>query len=74
MAFCYFCARLGEKLAFGEVKDLAAYNLEQDQGPEFFHLQSYLQLPVLARLTEFVRLPELVSSINSMVHTMQIRR
>jgi hypothetical protein len=74
MAFCYFCARLGEKLALGEVKDLAAYHLEQDQGPEFFHLQSYLQLPALARLTEFVHLPELVSSINSMVHSMQIRR
>lgn len=74
MAFCYFCARLGEKLAHGEVKDLAAYNLEQDQGPEFFHLQSYLQLPALARLPEFVHLPELVSSINSMVRSMQIRR
>jgi HD-like signal output (HDOD) protein len=74
MAFCFFCARLGEKLALGEVKDLAAYHLEQDQAPEVFHLHSYLQLPALGRLTEFVHLPELVSSINSMVHSMQIRR
>jgi HD-like signal output (HDOD) protein len=74
MAFCYFCARLGEKLAQGEVKDLAAYHLEQDQGPEFFHLLSYLQVPALAGLTEFLHLPELVSSINAMVLSMQIRR
>jgi HD-like signal output (HDOD) protein len=74
MAFCYFCARLGEKLAHGEINDLAAYHLEQEQAPEFFHLHSYLHLPALARLTEFLHLPELVSSINSMVHSMQLRR
>jgi HD-like signal output (HDOD) protein len=74
MAFCYFCARLGEKLAKGDVKDLAAYDLEQEPNPEFFHLQSYLQLPALTRLTEFLHMPELVSSINTMVHTMQVRR
>ena len=74
MAFCYFCARLGEKLAHGEIKDLAAYDSEQEQGPEFFHLQSYLQLSALARLNEYVHLPELVSSINAMVHSMQVRR
>jgi HD-like signal output (HDOD) protein len=74
MAFCYFCARLGEKLAHGEIKDLAAYDMEQEQSSEFFHLQSYLQLPALARLPEYVHLPELVSSINTMVHTMQVRR
>jgi hypothetical protein len=33
-----------------------------------------LHLPALARLTEFLHLPELVSSINSMVHSMQLRR
>jgi HD-like signal output (HDOD) protein len=74
MAFCYFCARLGEKLALGEVKELAAFDIEQEQSPEFFHLQSYLQLPALARLPEYVHLPELVSSINSMVQSMRIRR
>ena len=74
MGFCYFCARLGEKLAHGEVKDLATYHLEQEQGPEFFHLLSYLQVPALAGLTEVLHLPELVSSINGMVRSMQIRR
>jgi hypothetical protein len=74
MAFGYFCARLGEKLANGEVTDLATYQLEQEQGPEFFHLLSYLQVPALAGLPEFLHLPELVSSINAMVHSMKVRR
>lgn len=74
MAFCYFCARMGERLANGTVKDLAAFQLEQEQSTELFHLQSYLQLPDLARLNEFLHMPELVSSINSMVQAMQIRR
>ena len=74
MAFCYVCARLGEKLAQGDVTDLAAYDLAQEPGPEYFHLQSYLKRPELARLTEFIHLPELVSSINTMVQSMQIRR
>jgi hypothetical protein len=58
----------------GEVKDLATYDIEQEQSPEFFHLQSYLQLPALVRLNEFVRLPELVSSISTMLHSMRNRR
>jgi HD-like signal output (HDOD) protein len=74
MAFCYFCARMGEKLANGSVKDLAAFQLEQDQSAELFHLQSYLQQPGIARLNEFLHMPELVSSINTMVQAMQIRR
>jgi HD-like signal output (HDOD) protein len=74
MAFGYFCARLGEKLANGEITDLATYHLEQEQGPEFFHLLTYLQVPALAGLPEFLHLPELVSSINAMVHSMKVRR
>jgi HD-like signal output (HDOD) protein len=74
MAFCYFCARMGEKLAYGSVKDLAAFQLEQEQSPEFFHLQSYLQRPDIARLNEYLHMPEVVSSINTMVQSMQIRR
>jgi HD-like signal output (HDOD) protein len=74
MAFCYFCARMGERLANGSVRDLAAFQLEQDQSAELFHLHSYLQQPGIARLNEFLHMPELVSSINTMVQAMQIRR
>jgi hypothetical protein len=73
-AFCYFCARMGEKLASGSVKDLAAFQLEQEQSPEFFHLQSYLQQSGIARLNEYLHMPEVVSTINTMVQSMQIRR
>lgn len=74
MAFCYFCARLGEKLAYGQVSDLATFHLEREPGPEFFHFRSYLQQPALKRLNEFLHKPELVLSINSMVQSMQLRR
>jgi HD-like signal output (HDOD) protein len=73
-AFCYFCARLGEKLAYGSVKDLAHFQLDQEQSPEFFHLHSYLQLAGIARLNEYLHMPEVMSSIHSMVQTMQVRR
>lgn len=73
-AFCYFCARMGEKLASGAIKDLADYDLEQEQSTEMYFLQTYLQQPALARLNEFLHMPEVVSSINSMVQAMQIRR
>lgn len=72
-AFCYVCARLGEKLARGEVTDLAAFRLDLESGPEFFHLQGYLQQPALVRLSEFLHQPEMVSGINSMVQAMQLR-
>jgi len=73
MAFCYICARLGERLAYGEIKDLAEFDLRQEQSVEFFHAHSYLRLPGLVRLNEFMHLPEVVKSINGMVFSMQVR-
>ena len=74
MAFCYVCARLGERLAYGEIKDLAEFDLTQEQSVEFFNVHSYLSLPGLARLNEFLHMPELVTSINAMVFSMQVRK
>ena len=74
MAFCYFCARMGEKLARDELRDLAAFRIDQEAGPEFFHLQGYMQLPALARLNDALKAPELVSAINTMAHAMKMRR
>ena len=73
MAFCYICARLGERLACGEIKDLSEFDLRQEQSVEFFHTHSYLSLPGLARLNEFMHMPEVVKSINGMIFSMQIR-
>jgi HD-like signal output (HDOD) protein len=74
MAFCYVCARLGERLAYGEIKDLAAFDLNQDASVEFFHLHSYMRLPGLARLNDFLHMPEVVASTNAMVANMQYRK
>lgn len=72
-AFCYLCARLGEKMARGEVKDLASFQPEQDPSPEFFHLQGYLQQPAFARLHEAFQLPDIAGPIGAMVLAMQRR-
>ena len=73
MALCYFCARVGEQLAQGDIQDLAAFHLEQEHSAEFYYLQGYLRQPALARLPEFVRLPEVLSSLNTMVQAMRLR-
>jgi HD-like signal output (HDOD) protein len=71
MALCYFSARLAEMLARQEVTDLSTFRVEQEPGTEFFHLQGYLQHPPLARLTECLHEPELLTSIHTMLHAMQ---
>ncbi len=70
-AFCYACARLGEKLAGGSLQDLAAYALEQDSDPDLYYLQSYLQLPALERMPEMLRKPALAGAIQAMVLAMR---
>lgn len=74
MALCYLCARLGEKLATGDISDLRAFHLREQEGPEFHYLLTYLDEPSIARLVEFLQFPEVVSSINQMVGAMQARR
>lgn len=71
LAFCYFCARLGEKLASGQVRDLAAYAWEQDPDPDLYYLQTWLQQPGLEHLRAALHMPELVNNINAMVLSMQ---
>jgi len=66
MAFCYLCARLGEMLAYGKIKDLARFELAQEPGPDLYYLQTYLQQPGLERLQDALRRPELVAAINAM--------
>ena len=73
-AFCYVCARLGERLAYGELKDLATVDLYVDTSLEFFQLQTYLKEPPLARLNDLLHQPDLVSAINAMVVAQQIRK
>ena len=70
---CYLCARLGEKLARGEIQDLASVRLDPQAGAELFYLAEHLPPGALDRLGECLRRPELVQSINSMVQAMRAR-
>lgn len=66
LALCYLCARLGERLALGRLSDLCAFDPTTDSSAELFYLRSYLVLPELARLVEFLHAPDLGKSIQQM--------
>lgn len=70
-AVCYLSARLGEKLARGEVSDLSSFQIEQEAGPEFFHLQGFLQASGMARLNDCLHKPALVASVQTMLLNLQ---
>lgn len=62
LALGYLCARLGERLATGEVTDLAAPDLATDASIELHHWRSALAQRPLARLPELLRAPDLVTA------------
>lgn len=66
LALGYLCARLGERLASGELPDLAALDLAADTSAELFHWRSVLAHKPLARVGELVRSRDLVSAIDRM--------
>lgn len=66
LALCFLCARLGERLAFGSLSDLADFDLGTDTSVEFFHLRGYLDLPRLARLAALLQSAEMLKSIHQM--------
>jgi len=45
LALCYLSARLGERLASGELRDFAAFDLAAEQSPEFFSCASIWLTP-----------------------------
>lgn len=70
-ALCYLCARLGERLAHGEVRNLAEFWLDQEAGVDFFHLQRSLQAAGMDRLNDCLHRPALVASIHTMLSNLQ---
>jgi HD-like signal output (HDOD) protein len=50
LALCYLCTRVGERLAQGQLQDLAALRLDAPDDPDLCHLAGYLALPALAGL------------------------
>lgn len=71
LALCYLCARLGERLATGELVELAAFDLAAETSPEFTHLHGYAREPRLAALHDGLRAPELNASLLKMLQAMR---
>lgn len=73
LALCYLCARLGERLALGTLRDLAALDLNDEQDLDLFHLRSYLKAPALARLNEFLLAPDMRATVAQMQQSLATR-
>ncbi|MES2715143.1 MAG: HDOD domain-containing protein [Pseudomonadota bacterium] len=50
LALCHLCTLVGERLAQGQLQDLAALRLDAPDDPDLCHLAGYLALPALAGL------------------------
>lgn len=66
LALGYLCARLGERLAHGELAQLSDFDLATDPGLELFHLRRHLDAPMLARLQDLLKAPDLSAAMDRM--------
>jgi HD-like signal output (HDOD) protein len=71
LAVCYLCARLGERLATGDLDSLADVDPRHDHSPEFHHLQGYLAHPTLAPLAEQLQSPALDAAMQKMLQALR---
>ncbi|MBL8360468.1 MAG: HDOD domain-containing protein [Rubrivivax sp.] len=67
LALAYLCARLGERLAVGEVPDLLTFDLAATADAELHHFRGHLSDARLAKLTEHVRAPALSAELQRMI-------
>lgn len=67
LALCYLGARLGERLAQGDLADLETFDLGTQAGPELHHLRLHAEAsPLLARLPWLLRAPEVAAPLRRM--------
>lgn len=66
-ALGYLCARLGERLALGELDTLDGYDPRLDIAADTHHLRASLAHPALARLDQALAAPELQAAIEQML-------
>ena len=71
LALCYVCARLGEKLASGELRHLSGFDLARDEGVDFHHIQSRLSRPDWAAMAAALREPALCETIAAMARALR---
>lgn len=68
-ALAYLCARLGERLATGQLADPARFDPMADDSEAFFHLRGHLQRPALARLGDHLRSTDLGHAITAVARS-----
>jgi HD-like signal output (HDOD) protein len=66
-ALGYLCARLGERLALGQLDSLEGYDPREETGIDTHHLRNSLNHPALARLDQALASPELHASVDQML-------
>lgn len=67
LALGYLCARLGERLALGQMRGLEGYEVGQDQGADTHHLRASLAHPALARLEQALASPDVQAAVQQML-------
>lgn len=66
-ALSYWCARIGERLARGEIPDWESFDWQQDKEPETAIARHYLQTTMGERLTEALKDPVVVQAIRTLI-------
>ncbi len=67
LALCYLCARLGERLATGQISSLKHYDPFQDVGPDTFYLNEHLGNPMLRQLPAALASAEVQDALDQML-------
>ncbi|MFT3816367.1 MAG: HDOD domain-containing protein [Rubrivivax sp.] len=66
LALAYACARLGERMAAGDLRDLAVFDLRADGDVDLFHLRGALHALPLARLPQALQAQDLAAVMQRM--------
>jgi HD-like signal output (HDOD) protein len=66
-ALSYFCARLGERLALGQLTSIEGYDPFQETGPDTFYLNQHLRHPLLRQLPAVLASAELQEAMQHML-------
>lgn len=66
LALCYLCARLGERLATGQLTDLVAFDPCLDTDADLHHFASYWPGDAMNSLTALMQAPDLQKSVLDM--------
>lgn len=68
----YLCARLGERMAHGELSELATFDLATDRDAECFHLRVQLGRADLADLPARLQAPDLLQAVQRLRTTLRV--